>query len=48
MRILLVSLTLVAAPMAAMAMCSERHASMSCEEGTVWDEASKTCIVASS
>lgn len=49
MRILLVSLALVAAPLAASAMCSsERHASMSCEEGKVWDEASRTCILASS
>ncbi|MCR9150382.1 MAG: hypothetical protein NXH83_09425 [Rhodobacteraceae bacterium] len=49
MRILLVTLALAAAPLSAAAMCSsERHASISCEDGKVWDEASQTCILASS
>ena len=49
MRILLVTLALAAAPLSAAAMCSDdRHAAITCGEGKVWDEATKTCIVASS
>ena len=49
MRILLVTLALATAPLSAAAMCSDdRHAAVSCGEGKVWDEASKSCIVASS
>ena len=49
MRILLGTLALAAAPLSAAAMCSDdRHAAITCGEGKVWDEATKTCIVASS
>lgn len=49
MRILLVTLALAAAPLSAFAMCQDdRHAAISCGEGKVWDEASRTCILASS
>jgi hypothetical protein len=46
MRILLVGLTLCLSPMAALANGCEhdQRAQISCAEGTVWDDATKSCI----
>lgn len=50
MRMLLAALALTLAPFAALAEgCShEQRANISCAEGTVWDDATRSCIVQSS
>ena len=44
-RTFLTTLVLIAAPLAAVAECSSRHQqAMSCVQGMVWDDETKSCI----
>ena len=43
LKLVMTTLALCAAPLAAMAECST-HQAMSCGEGMVWDNDARTCV----